>query len=98
MTFSQLAGVNLEELQRLDFIKVVSVSGELGKSTERYLVLLITGLAEGAELKISLGVESQHVVDGKVEGLDWGFEFKSGVRSVPVVTVEPGLEVLLAVG
>ena len=55
MTFSQLAGVNLEELQRLDFIKVVSVSGELGKSTERYLVLLITGLAEGAELKISLG-------------------------------------------
>ena len=44
-----------------------------------------------------LSVESQHVVHGKVEGLDRSFEFKSGVRSVPVVTVEPGLEMLLAV-
>ena len=42
-------------------------------------------------------MESQHVVHGKVEGLDWGFEFKSGVMSVPVVTVELGLEMLLAV-
>ena len=44
-----------------------------------------------------LSVESQHIVYGKVEGLNWGFEFKSSVRAVPVVTVEPGLEVLLAV-
>jgi len=29
--------------------------------------------------------------------LDGSFEFKSGVRSVPVVTVETDLEVLLAV-
>ena len=56
------------------------------------------GKLREVHMLLGLGVESQHVVHGQVEGLDWGFEFKGSVRSVPVVTVEPGLEMLLAVG
>ena len=47
---------------------------------------------------MSTFLESQHVVHGKVERLDNRFEFKYGAMSAPVVTVEAGLMVLLAVG
>jgi hypothetical protein len=51
-----------------------------------------------APIVTSLDVESQHVVHGQAEELGWGFEFKSGVGSVPVVTLEPGLEMRSAMG
>ncbi len=45
-----------------------------------------------------LDVEAQEVVHGEMEFGDGWLELKSGVRAVPVVAMEPGVEMVGAVG
>ena len=61
-----------------------------------------TGLAEATggapNAQNALGVVPQQVVPIQAESADGGHGFETGVRSVPIVAVEPGCEVLGALG